>query len=149
VTTREFTLAPVYKACLLVRHSGGQRHLIMVIARGTAFHTCQRFLIKEFSARNVIKNLRNIKPLLYLLNNTNIINSPQLTYVTQEPREPPSISSNSDPLHSTLKFGDQRDSILITGLRSFSTNDIGSRSAPHQTKDCTLGVSKFKSAIFN
>jgi hypothetical protein len=35
VTRREFTLAPAYKACLLVRHSGGQRHLIMVIARGS------------------------------------------------------------------------------------------------------------------
>jgi hypothetical protein len=39
VTRREFTLAPAYKACLLVRHSGGQRHLIMAIARGTALHT--------------------------------------------------------------------------------------------------------------
>jgi hypothetical protein len=35
VTRSEFTLAPAYKACLLVRHSGGLRHLIMVIARGT------------------------------------------------------------------------------------------------------------------
>ena len=35
VTRREFTLAPAYKACLLVRHSGGQRHLIMAIALGT------------------------------------------------------------------------------------------------------------------
>jgi hypothetical protein len=35
MTKSEFTLAPVYKACLLVRHSGGQRHLIMAIARGT------------------------------------------------------------------------------------------------------------------
>jgi hypothetical protein len=35
VTRSEFTLAPAYKACLLVRHSGGQRHLIMAIARGT------------------------------------------------------------------------------------------------------------------
>ena len=34
VTRREFTLTPAYKACLLVRHSGGQRHLIMAIARG-------------------------------------------------------------------------------------------------------------------
>ena len=34
VTRSEFTLAPAYKACLLVRHSGGQRHLIMAIARG-------------------------------------------------------------------------------------------------------------------
>jgi hypothetical protein len=39
MTRREFTLAPAYKACLLVRHSGGQRHLIMAIARGTALHT--------------------------------------------------------------------------------------------------------------
>jgi hypothetical protein len=35
VTRSEFTLAPAYKACLLVRHSGGPRHLIMAIARGT------------------------------------------------------------------------------------------------------------------
>jgi hypothetical protein len=34
VTRSEFTLTPAYKACLLVRHSGGQRHLIMSIARG-------------------------------------------------------------------------------------------------------------------
>ena len=35
VTRSEFTLAPAYKACLLVRHSGGPRHLIMAIARST------------------------------------------------------------------------------------------------------------------
>jgi hypothetical protein len=35
VTRSEFTLAPAYKACLLVRHSGGPRHLIMAIARRT------------------------------------------------------------------------------------------------------------------
>ena len=35
VTRSEFTLAPAYKACLLVRHSGGPCHLIMAIARGT------------------------------------------------------------------------------------------------------------------
>jgi hypothetical protein len=35
VTRSEFTLAPAYKACLLVRHSGGPRHLIMEIAHGT------------------------------------------------------------------------------------------------------------------
>jgi hypothetical protein len=39
VTRSEFTLAPAYKACLLVRHSGGQRYLIMVIAHGTALHS--------------------------------------------------------------------------------------------------------------
>jgi hypothetical protein len=33
VTRSELTLAPAYKACLLVRHSGGQRHLIMAIVR--------------------------------------------------------------------------------------------------------------------
>jgi hypothetical protein len=38
VTSCEFTLAPAYKACLLVRHSGGQRHLRMAIARGSALH---------------------------------------------------------------------------------------------------------------
>jgi hypothetical protein len=32
VTRSEFTLPPVYKACLLVRHSRGQRHFIMAIA---------------------------------------------------------------------------------------------------------------------
>ena len=35
VTRSEFTLAPAYKACLLVRHSGGPRHLIMAIALST------------------------------------------------------------------------------------------------------------------
>jgi hypothetical protein len=35
VTRREFTLALVHKAYLLVRHSGSQHHLIMAIAHGT------------------------------------------------------------------------------------------------------------------
>jgi hypothetical protein len=35
VTRHEFTLALVHKACLLVRHSESQRHLIMAIAHGT------------------------------------------------------------------------------------------------------------------
>ena len=35
MTGREFTLALAHKACLLVRRSGSQRHLIMAIARGT------------------------------------------------------------------------------------------------------------------
>ena len=35
MTRSEFTLAPSYKASLLVSHSGGPRHLIMSIARGT------------------------------------------------------------------------------------------------------------------
>jgi hypothetical protein len=39
VTRHEFTLTPAYKACLLVRHSGGQRHLIMAIAHSTALHS--------------------------------------------------------------------------------------------------------------
>ena len=39
VTRSEFTLVPAYKACLLVRHSRGQHHLIMVIARGMALHS--------------------------------------------------------------------------------------------------------------
>ena len=39
MTRREFTLALVHKACLLVRRSGSQRHLIMAIAHGTALHT--------------------------------------------------------------------------------------------------------------
>jgi hypothetical protein len=43
VTRREFTLALAHKACLLVRRSGSQRHLIMVIARGTALHTYKPF----------------------------------------------------------------------------------------------------------
>jgi hypothetical protein len=38
VTGREFTLALAHKVCLLVRHSGSQRHLIMVIAHGMALH---------------------------------------------------------------------------------------------------------------
>ena len=41
MTRREFTLALAHKACLLVRHSGSQRHLIMAIARGTALHTSE------------------------------------------------------------------------------------------------------------
>jgi hypothetical protein len=45
VTRHEFTLALAHKACLLVRHSGSQRHLIMAIAHGTALHTeVQRIL---------------------------------------------------------------------------------------------------------
>ena len=39
VTGHEFTLALAHKSCLLVRHSGSQRHLIMAIAHGTALHT--------------------------------------------------------------------------------------------------------------
>ena len=35
VTRREFTLALAHKACLLVRRSGSQRHLIMAIAHDT------------------------------------------------------------------------------------------------------------------
>ena len=35
MTGREFTLALAHKACLLVRRSGSQRHLIMAIAHGT------------------------------------------------------------------------------------------------------------------
>jgi hypothetical protein len=45
VTRREFTLALVHKACLLVRRSGSQCHLIMAIAHGTALHkewSCSR-----------------------------------------------------------------------------------------------------------
>ena len=38
VTRHEFTLTLVHKACLLVRHSGSQHHLIMAIACGTALH---------------------------------------------------------------------------------------------------------------
>jgi hypothetical protein len=39
VTGREFTLALAHKACLLVRCSGSQHHLIMAIAHSTALHT--------------------------------------------------------------------------------------------------------------
>ena len=35
MTRREFTLALAHKACLLVRRSGSQRHLIMAIAHGS------------------------------------------------------------------------------------------------------------------
>ena len=41
MTGHEFTLALAHKACLLVRRSGSQRHLIMVIAHGTALHNTQ------------------------------------------------------------------------------------------------------------
>ena len=40
MTKREFTLALAHKAYLLVRRSGSQRHLIMMIAHGT--HTIAR-----------------------------------------------------------------------------------------------------------
>jgi hypothetical protein len=40
VTKSEFTLVPAYKACLLVRHSGGQHHLIMAIACMTLHSDC-------------------------------------------------------------------------------------------------------------
>jgi hypothetical protein len=48
VTRSEFTLVPAYKACLLVRHSGGQRHLIMAIAHGT-HGSPQRLLSAQLS----------------------------------------------------------------------------------------------------
>jgi hypothetical protein len=38
VTRREFTLALAHKACLLVRRSGSQHHLIMAIAHGPTLH---------------------------------------------------------------------------------------------------------------
>jgi hypothetical protein len=55
VTRREFTLALAHKACLLVRRSGSQPHLIMAIAhgthaiaRGTALHTTpQKRILRE------------------------------------------------------------------------------------------------------
>ena len=57
MTRREFTLALAHKACLLVRRSGSQRHLIMAIAHGTALHsyTCQHLIgtglqVQRFSA---------------------------------------------------------------------------------------------------
>jgi hypothetical protein len=34
-TWHEFTLAPAHITCLPVRHSGGQRHLVMAIAHGS------------------------------------------------------------------------------------------------------------------
>jgi hypothetical protein len=43
VTRRELTLALAHKACLLVRRSGSQSHLIMAIARGTALHRWRWF----------------------------------------------------------------------------------------------------------
>jgi hypothetical protein len=39
VTRHEFTLALAHKACLLVRRSGSQRHLIMAIAHGMALYS--------------------------------------------------------------------------------------------------------------
>ena len=65
VTRSEFTLAPAYKACLLVRHSGGPRHLIMAIARGT-HGSPQRLLaahMRLLAARTGFPHL----PLLILL----------------------------------------------------------------------------------
>jgi hypothetical protein len=53
VTRSEFTLAPVYKACLLVRHSGGQHHLIMAIAHSTALHRPKEEEIKEEERRAI------------------------------------------------------------------------------------------------
>jgi hypothetical protein len=40
ITPREFTLALAHKACLLVRRSGSQCHLIMLIAHGTHAIAC-------------------------------------------------------------------------------------------------------------
>ena len=42
---REFTLALAHKACLLVRCSGSQRHLIMEIADSRALHTLVLLLL--------------------------------------------------------------------------------------------------------
>ena len=39
VTWHEFTLAPVHITCFPVRHSGGQRHLVMAIAYGSPHFT--------------------------------------------------------------------------------------------------------------
>ena len=54
MTRHEFTLALVHKACLLVRRSGSQRHLIMAIAhgmhaiaRGTALHKGHPWLFSK------------------------------------------------------------------------------------------------------
>jgi hypothetical protein len=44
VTRREFTLALAHKACLLVRHSGSQHHLIMAIAHGMALHNIYAYV---------------------------------------------------------------------------------------------------------
>jgi hypothetical protein len=47
VTRREFTLALAHKACLLVRHSGSQHHLIMAIAHSTALHRTEHRVPNE------------------------------------------------------------------------------------------------------
>jgi hypothetical protein len=49
VTRHEFTLTLAHKACLLVRHSGSQHHLIMAIAHGTALHKTLK-LVQESPA---------------------------------------------------------------------------------------------------
>ena len=57
MTRSEFTLAPAYKACLLVRHSGGQRHLIMAIARGMhAISQGMALHSRLYKNENVIKD---------------------------------------------------------------------------------------------
>ena len=51
MTGHEFTLALAHKACLLVRRSGSQRHLIMAIAHGM-HGSPQRLLAARLSTHN-------------------------------------------------------------------------------------------------
>jgi hypothetical protein len=61
VNSREFTLALAHKACLLVRRSGSQRHLIMAIAhgmhaiaRGTALHKGHPWLFSKLRPKSKV-----------------------------------------------------------------------------------------------
>ena len=60
MTRREFTLAPAYKACLLVRHSRGQRHLIIANAHSTALYKFM-FLYEEFTVAPVFAQYVHLK----------------------------------------------------------------------------------------
>ena len=53
MTGREFTLALGHKACLLVRHSGSQCHLIMAIAHG--MHAIARGMALHRAALNIVE----------------------------------------------------------------------------------------------
>jgi hypothetical protein len=46
VTWHEFTLAPVHITCFPVRHSRGQRHLVMAIAHGSPQKVIQEWCVQ-------------------------------------------------------------------------------------------------------
>ena len=73
MTRREFSLALAHKACLLVRRSGSQLHLIMaiahsthVIAHGMAIHSPTVY-ISHFSRFSVFLVIFYVLPSLFLI----------------------------------------------------------------------------------